>query len=126
MSPQHGHTTDTHPSRPSRWEPAGLPFSTFRPRSSAGAGGAMPADQGPSTDDSSLRLPLPSLAGGSAGAGAFHHGRTGGPAPPVTTHVAARSDNMPATTPDRVKAAAPPALLTRSGASGPPRFAAAS
>src|SRR5207247_275769 len=61
------------------WEP-------LRQRPSAGAAAAMPADHGPSTTDSSRRRPSPGFAGGSAAAGAFHHGRSGGPTLAGATH----------------------------------------
>jgi hypothetical protein len=107
-------------------EPAGLLFPTLRQRPSAGAVGAMPADHGPSTADSSGQRPSPAIAGARAAPGAFHQGRWGGPTLAGATHAAARSDSRPATTPDGVEAAAPPASSTRSGASAPPPSAAAS
>ena len=64
------------------------------------AGGAAPAGREPSTADSSVRRPSPVSAGGSAVAGACHHGRSGAPALAGATHAAARSDSTPATTPD--------------------------
>ena len=114
--PMRGHTIDNRPSQAPvgvRWPP--ISHSQAAPSAGAGAGGAMPTDPGPSTDDSSGRQPWPGFAGGSTVAGAFHHGRSGGPTPAEATHVAARSDSRPATTPDGPEAAAPPATSTRSG-----------